>query len=69
MIRSYFKVGAFDNARKVFEGNPNRKLGSWNAAICGPSQAGRAEEALEMSVAMLRDGFRPDDVTMVTWLV
>ncbi|CAN8240275.1 unnamed protein product [Cochlearia groenlandica] len=65
-ITLYCKAGKFRKARKVFDENPQRKLGSWNAIICGLNQAARANEAVEMFVDMKRRGFEPDDFTMVS---
>ncbi|KAF8400880.1 hypothetical protein HHK36_014183 [Tetracentron sinense] len=66
LISVYSKTGEFENARKVFEQNRDRKLGSWNAIIGGLAQGGHAEEAVTMFLELRKDGFRPDDVTMVS---
>ncbi|KAA8534917.1 hypothetical protein F0562_029867 [Nyssa sinensis] len=63
-ISLYSKAGEFENARKVFEQNCDRKLGSWNAVIGGLSQGGCAKEAIEMFMELKKSGFEPDDVTM-----
>lgn len=65
-ITLYSKAGEFENARKVFEQNRERKLGSWNAIIGGLSQGGRAKEAIEMYAELRKCGFLPDDVTLVS---
>lgn len=65
LISSYSKLGEVEMAQKVFLNSPVRKLGSWNAIIAGLSQGGRAKEALYMFIEMMKDGFFPDDVTMV----
>ncbi|KAJ0241426.1 Pentatricopeptide repeat-containing protein [Hirschfeldia incana] len=65
-ITLYSKAGKFGDARKVFDENPERKLGSWNAIIGGLNQAARGKEAVEMFVEMKRSGFVPDDFTMVS---
>ncbi|CAK9161419.1 unnamed protein product [Ilex paraguariensis] len=65
-ISMYSKAGEFDNARKVFEQNCERKLGSWNALIGGLSQGGRAKQAIAMFMELKKSGLEPDDVTMVT---
>ncbi|KAJ4708515.1 Pentatricopeptide repeat-containing protein [Melia azedarach] len=65
-ISLYTKAGEFDNASKVFDGNHERKLGSWNAIIAGLSQGGRAREATNMFIRLKKSGFEPDDVTMVS---
>ncbi|CAH2067695.1 unnamed protein product [Thlaspi arvense] len=65
-ITLYCKAGKIRDARNVFDENPERKLGSWNAVIGGLNQAARANEAVEMFVEMKRSGFEPDDFTMVS---
>ncbi|XP_028751515.1 pentatricopeptide repeat-containing protein At1g77170, mitochondrial-like [Neltuma alba] len=65
-LNLYCKAGEFESAHKLFEENPDRKLGSWNAIIGGLSQAGLAQEAINKFVEMMRDGFVPDGVTMVS---
>ncbi|XP_004307867.1 PREDICTED: pentatricopeptide repeat-containing protein At1g77170 [Fragaria vesca subsp. vesca] len=65
-INLYSKAGEFENARKVFDQNAERKLGSWNAIIAGLSQSGRAKEAIDMFIELRRCGLLPDDVTMVS---
>ncbi|WCJ42544.1 Tetratricopeptide repeat (TPR)-like superfamily protein [Euphorbia peplus] len=65
-IGLYCKAGEFGDAEKVFEENPDRKLGSWNGIIGGFSQGGRAKEAIGVFVKMRGIGLEPDDVTMVS---
>lgn len=65
-LNLYCKAGEFESAHKLFEENPERKLGSWNAIIGGLSQAGLAKEAIDKFFEMMRDGFVPDGVTMVS---
>ncbi|PKI76249.1 hypothetical protein CRG98_003360 [Punica granatum] len=65
-ISLYCKAGELGDALRVFEGNPDRKLGSWNAILAGLAQGGRAEEAISMFLEMKELGFMPDDVTMVS---
>ncbi|KAK9274776.1 hypothetical protein L1049_022028 [Liquidambar formosana] len=65
-ISMYSKAGEFENARKVFDQNSDRKLGSWNAIIGGLAQGGRAIEAIAMFMELRKCGFEPDDVTLVS---
>ncbi|KAI4346650.1 hypothetical protein L6164_007529 [Bauhinia variegata] len=65
-INLYCKGGEFESARKVFEENSGRKLGSWNAIIGGLSQAGLAKDSIDMFMEMRKCGFVPDGVTMVS---
>ncbi|XP_058115051.1 pentatricopeptide repeat-containing protein At1g77170, mitochondrial [Magnolia sinica] len=66
LISMYAKAGEFESAFKVFEQNPERKLGSWNAIIGGFAQAGHSKEAVRLFVDLRKCGFEPDDVTMVS---
>ena len=65
-ISLYCKAGEFINARKVFDKNVDRKLGSWNAIIGGLSQGGHAKEAINMFLELRKCGFLLDDVTIVS---
>lgn len=65
-ISLYCKAGEFGSARKVFDENPDPKLGSWNAIIGGLSQAGLARDAIHVFIDMRRHGFAPDGITMVS---
>ncbi|KAG9449148.1 hypothetical protein H6P81_009113 [Aristolochia fimbriata] len=66
LINIYCKAGDFEGAHKVFEQNPDRKLGSWNALIGGFAQGGRSKEAIDLFLELRGCGFLPDDVTMVS---
>ncbi|KAF8036228.1 hypothetical protein BT93_C2057 [Corymbia citriodora subsp. variegata] len=65
-ISLYSKAGDFGDARKVFDENADRKLGSWNAMIAGLAQGGRSREAIDLFLEMRRSGFVLDDVTLVS---
>lgn len=65
-ISLYSKAGDFNSARKVFDKNSDRKLGSWNAIIAGLSQGGRSKEAIKMFIELKQSGLEADDVTMVS---
>ncbi|KAK3165314.1 hypothetical protein QOZ80_1AG0031690 [Eleusine coracana subsp. coracana] len=66
LISGYAKAGDLGAARRVFDENPHRGLGSWNAAISGLSQAGESKEALALFHDLRRGGVVPDDLTMVS---
>ncbi|GJN17810.1 hypothetical protein PR202_gb04908 [Eleusine coracana subsp. coracana] len=66
LISGYAKAGDLAAARRVFDENPHRGLGSWNALISGVSQAGESEEALTLFHDLRRNGVIPDDLTMVS---
>lgn len=65
-ISLYSKGGLFECARKVFDENSERELGSWNAIVAGLAHCGRAKEAVDMFIKLKKSGFKPDDVTMVS---
>ncbi|XP_021900075.1 pentatricopeptide repeat-containing protein At1g77170 [Carica papaya] len=66
LISLYCKAAEFVNARKVFDENSDRTLGSWNALIGGLSQGGHAKEAVEMFRELRKSGILPDNLTMVS---
>nr|CAD1833985.1 unnamed protein product [Ananas comosus var. bracteatus] len=66
LVSAYAKRGDFDSALQMFDENPERKLGSWNAIVSALSQSGRVEEAIDMFIGLRRSGFAPDNVTMVS---
>ncbi|OAY78683.1 pentatricopeptide repeat-containing protein At1g77170-like [Ananas comosus] len=66
LVSAYAKRGDFDSALQMFDENPERKLGSWNAIVSALSQGGRVEEAIDMFIGLRRSGFAPDNVTMVS---
>ncbi|CAJ1978518.1 unnamed protein product [Sphenostylis stenocarpa] len=59
-------AGEFGSARRVFDENPDPKLGSWNAVIGGLSQCGLARDAINVFLDMRRRGFELDRLTMIS---
>ncbi|KAJ0086166.1 hypothetical protein Patl1_08951 [Pistacia atlantica] len=45
---------------------PNRDIVTWNALICGYSKNGYDFDALQLFVQMFREGFIPDETTLVS---
>ncbi|KAG8055587.1 hypothetical protein GUJ93_ZPchr0001g32762 [Zizania palustris] len=66
LISCYAKALDLDAARRVFDENSHRGLGSWNAVISGLSQAGESREVLALFMELRRYGVVPDDLTMVS---
>jgi pentatricopeptide repeat protein len=66
LISGYAKAGDLGAARRVFDENPPRGLGSWNAVISGLSQTGESKQALALFQELRRSGAVPDDLTMVS---
>ncbi|XP_022133508.1 pentatricopeptide repeat-containing protein At5g15300 [Momordica charantia] len=68
MITAYAKLGEMEKARKLFDDAPQKDVVTWNAMIAGYVLAGLNKQALEMFDAMIDQGQRPDDVTMLSIL-
>ncbi|EFJ24624.1 hypothetical protein SELMODRAFT_101549 [Selaginella moellendorffii] len=62
-ITLYGRAGSLSTARALFERNPNKVVGSWNAMITSYADNGLAGEALELFSAMQIHGVDPDHVT------
>lgn len=61
----YGKCGCIKGAEGVFYELVNRDVVTWNTMICGYSQHGLGEKALEAFQCMLEEGVRPDDITFI----
>ncbi|KAL3572745.1 hypothetical protein D5086_026649 [Populus alba] len=61
----YCKIGNVKEARAIFDRVPVRNLVNWNSLICGYSQNGFCEEALDAFGKMQNEGYEPDEVTVV----
>ncbi|GKE30801.1 pentatricopeptide repeat-containing protein [Tanacetum coccineum] len=68
LISMYAKCGELGRARKVFDEIADRDLVSWNSMISGCVKMGFAKGALELFEEMKRDGFEPDEMTVVSVL-
>ncbi|KAL9297130.1 hypothetical protein ACSQ67_023026 [Phaseolus vulgaris] len=68
LIDMYAKCGEITKAKLVFEEMTERETASWNALINGFAVNGCAKEALEVFARMVEEGFRPNEVTMITVL-
>ncbi|POO00639.1 DYW domain containing protein [Trema orientale] len=65
LVDTYAKCGPIEDAETIFEGLVSRDTVSWNTMICGYSQHGQGERALEAFRKMLDEGTMPDDVTFI----
>ncbi|BAT83428.1 Pentatricopeptide repeat-containing protein [Vigna angularis] len=64
----YAKCGEIMKAKLVFEEMTERETASWNALINGFAVNGCAKETLEEFARMMGEGFRPNEVTMISAL-
>ncbi|XP_068468371.1 pentatricopeptide repeat-containing protein At3g12770-like isoform X1 [Phaseolus vulgaris] len=68
IVNFFVKCGYFDDARKVFDGMPEKDIVCWNSMIGGYVQEGLFNEAIKMFLAMIGGGLKPSPVTMVSLL-
>ncbi|XP_049381432.1 pentatricopeptide repeat-containing protein At3g20730-like [Solanum stenotomum] len=63
LIIFYTMSGDMVSARKIFDKLPERNVVSWTALLSGYSQNGDSQEALNVFVAMRREGVRANQFT------
>ncbi|CAA2977840.1 pentatricopeptide repeat-containing At5g66520-like [Olea europaea subsp. europaea] len=68
LVDMYAKCGRIDLAWEVFEKMKDKEIFSWNAMIGGLAMHGRAEDAIELFVKMLRQNLKPNDITFTALL-
>ncbi|OIV98715.1 hypothetical protein TanjilG_24886 [Lupinus angustifolius] len=68
LVDMYAKCGEIRKARLVFEEMPEKEISSWNALLNGYAVNGHGNEALEVFEEMIREGFKPNEITMLTVL-
>ncbi|KFK44541.1 hypothetical protein AALP_AA1G270100 [Arabis alpina] len=68
LITMYAKCGVVDEARQVFLTMPCLDSVSWNALIAALGQHGHGAEAVDVYEEMLKEGIRPDRITLLTVL-
>ncbi|XP_057981612.1 pentatricopeptide repeat-containing protein At2g44880-like [Malania oleifera] len=62
------KCGKIDEARSIFCKITKKEAGCWNAMINGFAMNGCGKEALETFFEMIRSGFKPNEITMISVL-
>ncbi|RLM60916.1 putative pentatricopeptide repeat-containing protein [Panicum miliaceum] len=65
----YAKCGCLSDARRVFDGMPQRNTVSCNALIAGYSESGNLAQAMALFAEMEREGLARDEATFATLLV
>ncbi|XP_042477960.1 pentatricopeptide repeat-containing protein At1g03540 [Macadamia integrifolia] len=65
LIDLYAKCGCINYAHTIFVEVPVRNLVTWNSMICGLAQNGRGEEALRLFDEMVKEGVKPDYISLV----
>uniref|UniRef100_A0ACD5TB63 Uncharacterized protein n=1 Tax=Avena sativa TaxID=4498 RepID=A0ACD5TB63_AVESA len=65
LVGMYEKCGETGEARRVFDGIPDKDVVAWNAMITGYAQNGMSREAISLFYSMRKAGARPDKITLV----
>ncbi|KAL5729214.1 hypothetical protein ACHQM5_002192 [Ranunculus cassubicifolius] len=65
LVDMYGKCGCIKEAETQFNSLISRDIVSWNTMICGYSQHGHGEKALEVFESMLDAGVTPDEITFI----
>ncbi|KAJ7518408.1 hypothetical protein O6H91_21G067500 [Diphasiastrum complanatum] len=68
LINMYSKCGSLKDARLVFDNMSERTTVSWSAIIGASSQHGQGEEVLYLFGQMQQEGFKFDEVTLLSVL-
>ncbi|KAM1605482.1 hypothetical protein PS2_026229 [Malus domestica] len=65
LVDMYAKYGCISDAEDIFEGLLSRDTVAWNIMVCGYSQYGLGEKALEAFSTMLDEGAIPNEITFI----
>ncbi|CAL5440427.1 unnamed protein product [Camellia sinensis] len=65
LVDMYVKCRSIEDAETIFKDMIERNPVSWNTIICGYSQHGKGEKALQAFQLMLDEGCVPDEVTFI----
>lgn len=68
LITMYARCGELQLARKVFDEITQKDLVSWNSMISGYSKMGYARDAVDLFNLMRVEGFKPNEMTLVSLL-
>lgn len=65
LVDMYAKCGEIKKARTVFDDVEAKSTSTWNALINGLALNGSSNEALQVFMEMKREGYNPNEVTML----
>ncbi|XP_008810384.2 pentatricopeptide repeat-containing protein At2g15690, mitochondrial [Phoenix dactylifera] len=68
LLEMYAKCGSMNDARRVFDGMPDRNMDSWHLMIDGYASNAQGDDGLQMFEQMRRVGVRPDSRTFLVVL-
>ncbi|KAJ7526006.1 hypothetical protein O6H91_17G077500 [Diphasiastrum complanatum] len=68
LVTMYGRCGCLEDAKDMFVGLQQRDLLSWNSMMAAYAQHGQGEEAVLLLGQMQLDGFKPDEVTLISLL-
>ncbi len=65
LVDMYAKCGSMEDAQRVFNKMPSRRVVTWNAMILGQVKCGQGQRSLELFQQMQQEGVQPDSDTFV----
>ncbi|KAL9229503.1 hypothetical protein vseg_004963 [Gypsophila vaccaria] len=68
LVRGYSVCGSLADARRMFDGMPERNLSVWTSMVCGYAQNDCGNEALVLFDRMVGDGVEPNGATLASVL-
>lgn len=68
LINGFMRNGEVDKAKELFNNMPEKNVVSWTTMVKGFSQNGENDKALSTFFSMLKEGLKPNDLTVVSAL-
>lgn len=65
LVSMYAKCGSLEEARRVFNGMPERNLFAWSAMITGYAREQRWQEVVDLFFQMMHEGVIPDSFLLL----
>nr|CAB3502637.1 unnamed protein product [Digitaria exilis] len=69
LLDVYAKCGRMSDARRLFDGMPERNNVAWNALMAGYAESGSLAQVMALFIEMEREGLVPDEATFAALLV